>query len=230
MRSCRTASLATLALTGLLAPRAWAQPQTIIAERLDPSSVLIEHLCRGPCACAPRDVSGTISGRFTLVRTAPDPLFERYNVVNVRWIGHANGQDFLFIGSGTYREGGEVARVHQLTLDLSVNGSTPQHFDSGLVVATGRAFPHIDIDIQTPMITCTVHEIDVRSSRTCRSDWDDNLQVAPADVALFVSAWFQSLQNGTLDGDFDASGVVAPADVGAFINAWFGDIASDCTV
>lgn len=62
----------------------------------------------------------------------------------------------------------------------------------------------------------------------CPADFDGDHQITPADVAVFVSTWFSSLQNSTLGGDFDGNGVVNPADVGAFVNAWFVAVTSGC--
>ena len=55
----------------------------------------------------------------------------------------------------------------------------------------------------------------------CPADVDGNGQVEPADIALFVSQWFTSIQNGTLEGDFDGNGSVQPSDVAAFVSVWF---------
>lgn len=57
-----------------------------------------------------------------------------------------------------------------------------------------------------------------------RSDWDDNGQITPADVAAFVNDWFDDLVNGTTTADFDGDGVTAPADVAAFVAAWFAGV------
>lgn len=62
----------------------------------------------------------------------------------------------------------------------------------------------------------------------CPVDWDHNGAIEPADAAAFVTAWFTSLQTGTLTGDFDASGAVEPADVSLFINRWFAALTTGC--
>lgn len=62
----------------------------------------------------------------------------------------------------------------------------------------------------------------------CPVDVDGNGQVQPADIALFVSVWFASVQAGNLAGDFDGNGVVNPGDVAVFVNSWFGALNGGC--
>lgn len=64
--------------------------------------------------------------------------------------------------------------------------------------------------------------------QTCRSDWNGNGEITPADVAGFVTDWFASLSTGTLAGDFDRNLVVQPSDVGAFVNAWIASLTGNC--
>lgn len=81
--------------------------------------------------------------------------------------------------------------------------------------------------------TFRAERIDQRDPRLsgllwCLADADGDGQIAPADVAVFVSAWLASLQGGTLAGDFDGNGLVNPADMAAFVNAWFTALTSGC--
>lgn len=63
-------------------------------------------------------------------------------------------------------------------------------------------------------------------STGCPVDWDDNTQVQPSDVAAFVTDWFTSLTQGTLQGDFDGNQAVEPADVATFVGEWFAAVTS----
>lgn len=63
---------------------------------------------------------------------------------------------------------------------------------------------------------------------SCPVDVNHDGAVAPADVAEFVGAWFQSLQRGSSEGDFNLSGTVTPADVASFIGLWFDVVANGC--
>ena len=97
--------------------------------------------CFGPCAC-PILVRSPLTGTFVLRPLHTDPLFTTFEVRDIRWSYPESPQSGTITGSGTYRRGGEVAVVEQMTLDLSFNGGPPQRFDSGLVPA-GAPFPMI---------------------------------------------------------------------------------------
>jgi len=103
--------------------------------------------CQPPCLCPL--VSTPTYGSFTLVPAGSDPLYTYYTVD--RFIASFNnGPGAVAItGSGTYRVGGEVALLQQLTLDLSIQGQPLEHFDSGLQPFR-VPFPRIDI-------SCAVH-------------------------------------------------------------------------
>ena len=113
---------------------------------ITPPSAL-EVGCFGPCEC-PIQLFPTF-GSFQLVPIGVDPLYTNYAVK--RYIASFNnGPGAVAItGSGHYRIGGEFALVHQLTLDLYVEGMPTQHFDSGLIPIS-TPFPQIDV-------SCSVH-------------------------------------------------------------------------
>jgi len=101
--------------------------------------------CFGPCAC-PIFSSQPLKGTFNLRYLGSDPLFNNYEVSNVRWVLPEASSSQTIQGSGLYRVGGEFAVQHQLSLDLTIGGEPPKHFDSGLVQGGGQ-FPKIEIDI-----------------------------------------------------------------------------------
>jgi len=105
----------------------------------------MEEGCFGPCDC-PVLMRGPLLGRFRLTFLHSDGLFDHYAVEDVRWKVKDLSQSFLITGSGTYRIGGEFARLHQLVLDLQVGEDPVQRFDSGLVQPT-TDFPSIDARI-----------------------------------------------------------------------------------
>jgi hypothetical protein len=110
--------------------------------------------CTGPCAC-PVFTTGPISGTFTFYRTAVDPLFTHYELLNISWRYAAAGTGKLVhvTGHGTYDLGGEVAVVQRMQLDLVSDGTLGQHFDSG-AVPVRAAFPAIDIVVHDPVNAC----------------------------------------------------------------------------
>ena len=115
--------------------------------------------CFGPCACAIFS-SQPLKGTFELRYIGSDPLFNNYEVSNVRWVMPMASSSQTIQGSGTYRVGGEFAVQHQLSLDLAIGGEPPKHFDSGLVQGGGQ-FPKIEIDIslhrQSACIDTVIH-------------------------------------------------------------------------
>ena len=102
----------------------------------------IEVGCEGPCSCPV--VSVPTFGSFELEFTGSNPLYAYYDVVGYI-ASFNNGPGAVTVtGSGQYRIGGEVALQQQMTLDLSIEGRPPQHFDSGLV-PVGAPFPQLSI-------------------------------------------------------------------------------------
>lgn len=103
--------------------------------------------CMWACAC-PILLRGPVQGGFRITETEPDPLYRNFLVTGVDWkVDETTWQPAMrFTGAGTYRVGGEVAVQHQLVLDLSIDGGTPLHLDSGLVPGGGE-FPSFTIDI-----------------------------------------------------------------------------------
>ena len=82
---------------------------------------------------------------------APDPLYQVFDVLEVNWL--VPGLDYRVTGSGTYRIGGEFARMHQLRLDLKVADRPIVHYDSGLI-AGGAEFPAIVLSIAMNSMIC----------------------------------------------------------------------------
>jgi hypothetical protein len=101
--------------------------------------------CVGSCMCPVQEV-GQIEGTFELIPLRPTPLFTQYRLVNIHWtVFNWTGVVHKIMGSGIYQIGGEVARMHQLILNLSIDG-TPIHFNSGLIPDESQ-FPNIAITV-----------------------------------------------------------------------------------
>jgi hypothetical protein len=148
----------TLVLIGLAAP-AWAQPTPAPSlYRLESGSAFTRG-CYPPCLC-PIATTDRIRGTFTLTFDHQDPLFTYYSVGNVNWNVTLGDQEFRVIGSGTYKRGGELALQQQMTLNLTVDGSQPQTFDSGLVQGGGN-FPDIKITVSVNGMQCYDTVVDI---------------------------------------------------------------------
>lgn len=110
-----------------------------------------EEGCFPPCLCITHYYDGLI-GTFRMTPAAPDPLYQVFNITEVNWLAPRLGHRVT--GKGTYRIGGEFARMHQLQLDLEVGDRQVQHYDSGLIQG-GAEFPGIDIAIAMNSMICT---------------------------------------------------------------------------
>jgi flagellar hook capping protein FlgD len=98
--------------------------------------------CYGPCAC-PVMQRSPVQGTFRLTKTGEGSGFEEYAVTDVHWtVPEERG---TVTGSGTYLRG-TASEQHRLVLDLALDSSPPQHFDSGLVPG-GESFPRIDVAV-----------------------------------------------------------------------------------
>ncbi|MGH9866902.1 MAG: hypothetical protein ACREAA_01890 [Candidatus Polarisedimenticolia bacterium] len=129
-----------------------------------------ESGCFAPCMC-PILLQAPVRGGFRLVFDRSDGLFDHYRVENVRWTVRLGADDLPVTGSGTYRIGGELARQHQLALDLQVGTEPVQHFDSGLVVPP-TPFPRIDARISINEEYCHDSVFDVHARRVRNMDVD----------------------------------------------------------
>src|SRR5437867_4082370 len=136
--------LGALALFGVTAASAQIDSSNVTHYELQPNSRFTWG-CFGPCACAIFS-SQPLKGTFDLRYVGSDPLFNNYEVSNVRWVLPQASSSQTIEGSGTYRVGGEFAVQQQLSLDLTIGGEPPKHFDSGLVQGGGE-FPKIEIEI-----------------------------------------------------------------------------------
>ena len=165
MVGARAFSLATFAACLLAATPALAAPADTTGTQyalITPPSAY-EVGCQGPCACP--ILSRPTYGSFQLVETGVDPLYTHYAVE--RYIASFNNGPgaVSIVGSGQYKVGGEVALMQELTLDLSIEGNPPVHFDSGLQPVS-VPFPEIDVSAAVHGFYCFDTVIVVRAKPT----------------------------------------------------------------
>lgn len=212
----RTVAIAGCAAALACASAARGQPTArAVLYRLAPRSTY-QSGCFPPCLC-PVLLSADLSGTFRLRLESVDPLFWHYSVSEVDWAAAFGGPaDRRLTGGGQYRIGGEVANTNQMTLDLSTNGETPEHFDSGLVVTTAL-FPKIDVTVSINGAFChdTVIHIVASPVRPAADLNGDNV-VDSADLALLLGMWGTQDEVGDLNGD----GVVDSADLAMMLGEW----------
>ncbi|MBI4602098.1 MAG: hypothetical protein HY721_09075 [Planctomycetes bacterium] len=144
--------------------------------------------CFPPCLCPIMTVEG-MAGTFRLSFAGSNGLSSEYAVSEVDWTVPLDPPRRI-AGSGTYTVGGEVASMHQLVLDLSIDGEAPQRFDSGLV-AGGGTFPEaLEIDVSVNKQECF-----------------DTVLAVRARAAVPLSPAF-SRGDSNADGAFDISDAV----------------------
>lgn len=121
-----------------------AQASGAVLYSLQPGTMFSEG-CVPPCMC-PVFSSDQVSGTFVMGAGLSDPLFTNYPIEEIRWIVYSFDGEILheITGSGVYRVGGEFALMHQLELDISIDGSDLEHLDSGMI-AGGWEFPTLSI-------------------------------------------------------------------------------------
>ena len=151
---------------------------------LGPGSTYQEG-CVEPCLC-PIWMSDETEGTFVMMDAGSDPLFTYYRLESISWRAMFNGEVIREItGSGVYRIGGEVALMHQLTLDIRIDGGEPVHLDSGLIIG-GSSFPSISISVSqgTPCYDIWM-DIEAAPAWCCGASIDvkANGSDGPVDVA-----------------------------------------------
>jgi hypothetical protein len=149
------AVLSFILLVLVVVPGAGLQAQTTAVGLQDTiyrltSASQFQEGCFGPCAC-PVQFTDPAAGTFRLKPGVPDALFMVYEIVEVNW--YVPGRGLRVTGHGTYRVGGEFALMHQLSLDLHVDGREVQHYDSGLILG-GGSFPAIDLVVSVNGMVC----------------------------------------------------------------------------
>lgn len=131
--------------------------------------------CVAPCMCPVR-LPEVLTGTFLLVPAGSDPLFTNYNLDEISWTAFDSNGGIIhkITGQGTYKLGGEVALMQQLTLDLSIDGGSSQHFDSGQV-AGGSEFPSLSISSVSHGTSCYKVSIDIKASPQQNASFIANL-------------------------------------------------------
>lgn len=101
--------------------------------------------CQDGCAC-PISVF-PLQGAFVLTPVGQQDGFDVFDVTDVEWVivSDPTGER-LVTGSGQFRISQEPEPLQRLGLDLSIEGRSPVHFDSGFVHAT-VTWPDVEIAI-----------------------------------------------------------------------------------
>src|SRR6185503_17089263 len=102
------------------------------------SNSTFQQGCFDPCDCALQQPVG-LTGGFALVPLQPSSVPSEFAVINVNWSAPAsapNGAAHHLAGTGIYRQTPSLAGaapMQRMSLNLTVDGGSLTHFDSGLV-------------------------------------------------------------------------------------------------
>lgn len=98
-----------------------------------------------------------------------DQSFTSYHLDKVSWtvIGFNGEAVHKITGQGTYRLGG-VPMMHQLTLDISIDGAAPVHPDSGLI-SGGSDFPAISVSVAQGL--CFGFRMEIKAAPATVMNW-----------------------------------------------------------
>jgi hypothetical protein len=113
----------------------------MVAYRLEEGSVLIDDCI----VCGRATLPIPIAGTFLLgeVAGAPNPV-STFRIDAIDFKGTRSGVDYKVQGIGTYRQGGEVALLQHLFLDVQVNDAIGVHMESG-PVPVEAVLPALDV-------------------------------------------------------------------------------------
>ena len=179
------------------APKAEMVPYELVTDGIDGSYFIDDCI-----PCAKPTVPIPIGGTFLLGKVGENPLYAYYRMDEIRF-GSALDSVFLYItGSGDYLQGGEVALVQEMNLELTVEetGLTT----TGALLASGRVpvgavLPEIVIDLahrnpETDFHVFSLHLIaraaDVKPVEFRRSDANGDGKVDISDAVRILDRLF----------------------------------------
>lgn len=206
------------AAVGLAVAGAGAQvnPEVGGLWRLDEASSF-ERGCFEPCLC-PVGFQDDLRGQFVLRLLAVGDVFDFYAVDGMTLRLPQLG--WIYEGGGQFRFS-RIAGIEIMQVTLSSVADPTQDYTAEGPVPADSDMMSLTLSHNNMFCFDTVFHL---VARRCRSDWDRDGAMSPADVAAFVTAWVRSLHENRLDGDFDGNGAVQPADVAAMVSAWTGAI------
>lgn len=221
----RTATCVTVLLA--FAASSTAQANDSVMYRLNDATDWSQGCFDGLCLC-PIQLNPDVRGTATLGKPVVFGTTLVYDVTDVNWRVGQGPFEMTLTGSGTYtRISGFAGWLHQLELDLSVDGASPIPFDSGLVNGGGN-FPDITISIQNGIdwdadcVFGTIINVDTSpvpsSQMGCyMADFDHDLKVGFTDMTSMLNSW------GDCEGclqDLSGNGRVDFEDLTDLLVAW----------
>jgi hypothetical protein len=181
--------------------------------------------CFPPCAC-PISVEMPVQGTLALTPVTADPLYTTFRIDDVHWRISRGGEDTWVTGSGSYRVGGELAIMHQLTLDLELGDAPSMHFDSGLVQG-GERLPDLDAVISMNGMVCYDRVLSVHARSLTEVVQHATFALVPGASSITLSLFTGGTSSplyGTLRLEIAAPGGTGPGPDGLAVEVEGADL------
>jgi len=212
------------------APKAEMVPYELVTEGVDGSVFTDDCLpCGRPTIIVP------IAGTFLLGKVAENPLNTYYRVDSIEFVSLLDSFFLYVTGSGSYLQGGEVALVQGMDLELKVEetGLTT----SGAILASGNVhvavtLPKIDVDLehQNPesdfhvfSLTIIARPAAVKPVEFRRGDANADGATEISDAIFTLSSLFFGTEAATCQkaADTNDDGIVDVSDAVFLLNFLF---------
>ena len=193
-----------------------------IGYSLSSASTLTSRSCLEPCKCVYHEEVSPLTGSFTLTEKTPGIVTTQYLVTGLSFAAVLEGRPLQIDGYGTYQVGSTFPYQHQLTLELTIDGST-QTYDSGWVtIDPSSLVPAIDIKITGRNWTCGEYDLRIVAApdtAVCYANCDGSA-VAPVlnvqDFACFLMKYAAGDPYANCDGSAQKPAINV-ADFSCFI-------------
>lgn len=175
----------------------------------------LDRGCYDPCDCLLERASD-FRGAFTLRLVERGPVFDRYEVSDVRLRARLTDGPIGLAGRGTLRISGADARVQQMTLSPSENGGLAERYASA-EGSTPAPLPVVDVEVSMNGMVCfdTVMRLHAAPWRR-PGDTSGDDRVDSDDLAALLAVW------GTDDFECDVNldGLIDSVDLALTLGNW----------
>ena len=173
---------------------------------LDTPATLTIKACIGPCDCAYHEVTGQLTGSFTLTQSPSNPgiVNTDYSITGLTFLAAMPEQKINISGYGTYSVGSTFPFQHRMILQLTIDGST-QTYDSGLVNVTTN--DRLDIKVAGNPSECAEYDLHIVAkpdTAVCYANCDGSVSKPVLNVADFT-CFIQKVADGDPWANCDGS-------------------------
>jgi hypothetical protein len=225
----RSMNRGSLRLTGTLLAALSAGSCRVAAQTNSPQkyTLLAGSQLTDDCPICDRPtISVSMTGTFELHLLDQNPLFSRFELLNVVFNAGTNpGPEYKVVGSGIYQVGGEVAPVQNLFLDVEINNgfTNTEALCTNVDAGVKELWPKIQVSVDqtngTPgqVYHLTLMAIPVPaispfvvdySSASVRLEWDAKGGVFQVERAPEIGGPYSALAAATTNSTFTDVGIL----------------------